>query len=99
MEVINADRISCPKSIAIDRQGKLYTGTVDGQVVCVVGPNFESNVIANFPNGRPLGMRISSKDVLYFIEGNSGLYSLDLNTKQMKLLLGMSNHAKQREYS
>ena len=89
--VINVEKlhpqIVCPKSLALDEQGKLYTGTVDGGVYCVQNDS-TLRIITNFDKGRPLGMRISSKNVLYFIEANSGLYSYDLQSSELKHLLG-----------
>ena len=88
-EKINELKIKNPKSITFDRQGKLYTGSIDGCVYCL--SDDECDVVASFPNGRPLGVRISN-DVLYIIEANSGLYALNLKTKDLKHLLGNYNH-------
>lgn len=88
-EKLHPDHIVNPKSVAIDRSGRLFTGSLDGNVYCLspAGPDQAVTAVASFPNGgRPLGMRLSN-DVLYFIEANSGLYSYHLQTESLKHLL------------
>lgn len=98
--MFGSDKVSCPKSLAIWNKGgkqdapvELYTGTLDGKVVKITANNEGGNqdqteIVAQFENGRPLGMRITSKGILYFIEANSGLYSFDLNEKKLDKVLG-----------
>lgn len=83
-------QLLCPRSIAIDRDGNLYTGTLDGNVYCIWqdGSN-RQQIVSHFDNGRPLGMRMSTKNVLYFVEANSGLYSYDIDIKLLHHLLGI----------
>lgn len=85
-------QLLCPRSIAIDRDGNLYTGTLDGNVYCIWqdGSN-RQQIVSHFDNGRPLGMRMSTKNVLYFVEANSGLYSYDIDIKLLHHLLDLSD--------
>lgn len=89
-EKLHSPAIGCPKSLARDRQGRLYAGSLDGKVYCVHNDDTQAiEVVATFPNGRPLGMRITpAENVLYFIEANSGLYAYHLERKDLKHLLG-----------
>ena len=87
VEKLHPQGIICPKSLATDRQGRLYVGTLDGKV-CSVQNDDKFEVVTSFAKGRPLGMRITTDNVLYFVEANSGLYAYDLERKDLKHLLG-----------
>ncbi|KPM09979.1 adipocyte plasma membrane-associated protein-like protein 2 [Sarcoptes scabiei] len=80
-----------PKSVCISEdECYLYTGSINGNIYQIDLDQRSLNVIANFPNGRPLGIRLF-RNVLYFIEANTGLYSFDLETKSLKLLLALGD--------
>lgn len=51
-----APELRGPESIAVDGQGALYTGTLDGKVVRI-DPNGRARTLARI-EGRPLGMRV-----------------------------------------
>lgn len=91
-EKLHSAQIVCPKSLAVDStSGKVFTGTLDGNVFAVEGDKSVPQLITNFAKGRPLGMRLSKDGkLLYFIEANSGLYSYHLERKELKHLLGLN---------
>ena len=62
-----------PEGIAIDRQGRLYTGLHDGRIVRIDGD--EISELAN-TGGRPLGLEFDKAGRLIIADAHKGLLSL-----------------------
>ncbi|XP_071962815.1 adipocyte plasma membrane-associated protein-like [Antedon mediterranea] len=89
-----------PESLAM-RDGILYTGTADGNILAIEDEN-KIKPIATFHQnpslecdryetehlcGRPLGMRFHNDGFLYVVEAYSGLYKLNVTSGKMIHLL------------
>lgn len=90
MKVLFPNQLIGPKSVAVAKDGRLYTGTYGGQVYEIKDDN-SLEVFATIPDGRPIGMRCDSKGNLYFTEANSGLYVSDLRTRSVHKLVGFDD--------
>jgi sugar lactone lactonase YvrE len=80
-----ARELQGPESIAIDGQGSLYTGTVDGRVVRVDADG-EAHTLARL-EGRPLGVRVLGDGALAVAVARQGLVRIDLRTSPAKVEL------------
>lgn len=87
MKILFKDQLIGPKSVAVAKDGRLYTGTYGGNIYEIIGDK-SAEIYATIPNGRPIGLRCDSKNNLFFTEANSGLYISDLKTKTVKKLVG-----------
>lgn len=89
-------KIVNPKSAAVDGEGRVYCGSIDGSVYCLsppdsgVGGGASCELVTSFVNGRPLGVRLV-RNLLYVIEANSGLYTFDLHSSTLTQLLGIKH--------
>lgn len=61
-----------PEDIAIDRDGHIYTGTVDGRIVRVNRDDGQITLLAN-TGGRPLGMEFDEDGSLLVADAHRGL--------------------------
>nr|CAB3226769.1 adipocyte plasma membrane-associated protein [Phallusia mammillata] len=92
-----------PECIVEDNEKRLYTGLSDGRIVRILPQNgvigegrietVATGVIhgvsmatTEIAHGRPLGMRIQD-DTLYVIDAIYGFYKVDLQTKQLTVLV------------
>lgn len=64
-----------PESVAVDAQGRMYTGTEDGQIVRV-SPDGRPTTIAS-TGGRPLGVALDAAGNLIVADAEKGLLSVD----------------------
>lgn len=92
-----------PESIEIDEHGNLYTGLLDGRIIKVhrsatgdigrglvedimSGPVSDIDPIDGHAKPRPLGLRLRRR-TLYVIDAFYGLYSIDLDSKNIQVLV------------
>lgn len=64
-----------PEDVAVDAQGRVYTGFEDGRIVRFA-PGGDAEVFATLP-GRPLGMEFDAGGVLIVADGEGGLVAVD----------------------
>ncbi|MFY9179042.1 MAG: SMP-30/gluconolactonase/LRE family protein [Venatoribacter sp.] len=74
-----------PETIAVDKQGFLYTGYEDGRIVRFDEQGQNPKDIAN-TKGRPLGMEFAPSGELIIADAIQGLLSLEVETGQLSLL-------------
>jgi sugar lactone lactonase YvrE len=69
-----------PEDIAVDRQGRIYTGVDDGRILRLQSDGGNPEVFSN-TGGRPLGLEFDLNDNLIVADGIKGLLSIDPNGK------------------
>ncbi len=76
-----------PEALILDAQGRLYTGTLDGEVVRVDPRTSRVETLAN-TGGRPLGMALSKDErELYVADAHRGILALTLDTRKLRTLV------------
>jgi sugar lactone lactonase YvrE len=65
-----------PEDVAIDPQGRIYAGLVDGRIIQLQPDGTQPRVFAN-TNGRPLGLAFAPNGNLIVADAIQGLLSLD----------------------
>jgi sugar lactone lactonase YvrE len=80
-----APDLDAPESVAVDGEGALYTGTLDGRVVRV-DPNSKvaSRTLAQL-GGRPLGLRVLPSGDLVIAVAHEGLVRIDPSATPAKV--------------
>lgn len=88
-EKLFLNKLNGPESIA-EFNGKLYTGSSDGYIYEINNNQAKRFLKLTDSNEkqhpRPLGIRITSKGILYVVFASEGIYSADLRQKNPKLL-------------
>ncbi|MCR9161917.1 MAG: SMP-30/gluconolactonase/LRE family protein [Nannocystaceae bacterium] len=66
-----------PEDIAVDAQGRVYTGYEDGRILRAEPDGSDARWFATLPQGRPLGMEFDAKGHLIVADGQAGLVTVD----------------------
>jgi sugar lactone lactonase YvrE len=61
-----------PESVAVDADGTLYTGLLDGRIVSLRADGSDVRTIAT-TGGRPLGVKLDASGTIYVADANKGL--------------------------
>lgn len=69
-----------PEDIAVDRQGRIYTGVDDGRILRLQSDGGNEEVFSN-TGGRPLGLEFDLNGSLIVADGIKGLLSIDPSGK------------------
>lgn len=78
-EYIATDKLDAPEDIALDSQGRIYTGTYDGKIVRITLDQNGRETIETFAEiagTHPLGLRFDSQENLIVAAGKKGLLSV-----------------------
>lgn len=75
-EAIGLDRVEGPEDVIVDRQGRLYAGTREGEIVRFGGDGFAEREVFARVGGRPLGLAFDDDDNLVVCIGGMGLYTV-----------------------
>ncbi|MBI2963334.1 MAG: SMP-30/gluconolactonase/LRE family protein [Deltaproteobacteria bacterium] len=75
-EAIGLDRIEGPEDVILDRQGRVYAGTREGEIVRFGGGDFREREVFARVGGRPLGLAFDDDDHLVVCIGGMGLYAV-----------------------
>lgn len=75
-EEIGLDRVEGPEDVVLDRQGRIYTGTREGEIVRFSGPDFTEREVFARVGGRPLGLAFDDDDNLVVCIGGMGVYAV-----------------------
>ncbi len=76
VEVIGLDAVDGPEDVILDRDGNLYTGVRQGEIVRFLAPDFSRKEVFARPGGRPLGMAFDRDDNLITCVAGMGLYGV-----------------------
>jgi sugar lactone lactonase YvrE len=79
-----------PESTAIDRQGRVYTGTRDGRILAIDPGKTEPRLIKHI-DGRALGMAVDHNGRLVFCNPEVGLQTLDDQGNVTTLVSSLDN--------
>ncbi|MDD9303255.1 MAG: strictosidine synthase family protein [Desulfobacter sp.] len=74
-QLLALGEINGPEEVAVDRQGRVYGGTQDGKIICLL-PDGRLKPFAD-TKGRPLGMKFDLNDNLIVCDGYQGLLSIN----------------------
>ena len=79
LERIGAGRVHGPEDVAVDEDGRIYTGTADGRIVRVSIDESGEERVETFARtgGRPLGLHFDGDGNLIVADGAKGLLSVD----------------------
>jgi ribose transport system permease protein len=75
-EPIGLDRIEGPEDVILDREGRVYAGTREGEIVRFGGEGFAKREVFARVGGRPLGLAFDEADDLVVCIGGMGLYAV-----------------------
>ena len=75
-QAIGLDRVEGPEDVILDRQGRLYGSTRDGNIIRFSGPNFETRDVFAHIGGRPLGMQFDKQENLIVAVAGMGVYGV-----------------------
>lgn len=78
-EAIGLDRVEGPEDVILDRDGRVYAGTREGEIVRFGGPSFENREVFARVGGRPLGLAFDDEDALVVCIGGMGLYAVGVD--------------------
>lgn len=70
-----ADGLDAPEDVALDREGRPITGTVDGRILRLDPRTGTAELLAT-TGGRPLGLAMAADGTLYIADGEQGLLAL-----------------------
>ncbi|MEE4114374.1 MAG: SMP-30/gluconolactonase/LRE family protein, partial [Desulfobacteraceae bacterium] len=73
-ELIGVGQVIGPEDVAVDEQGRIYGGTIDGRILRVVGDRVESFADTG---GRPLGLHFDAQGNLIVCDAVKGLLSVN----------------------
>ncbi|MEL4881693.1 SMP-30/gluconolactonase/LRE family protein, partial [Shewanella algae] len=65
-----------PEDVILDRQGRLYGSTRDGNVIRFSGPDFKTREVFAHIGGRPLGMQFDRDENLIVAVAGMGVYGV-----------------------
>lgn len=74
-ELLALGKIKGPEEVAVDSQGRVYGGTQDGKIMCLL-PDGKLDVFAE-TKGRPLGIQFYNNKNLIVCDSYKGLLSID----------------------
>lgn len=74
-----------PEDLAVDAEGRLYTGTEDGAILRIDSPGVAPVEVVN-TNGRPLGLEFHPDGRLLVADAYRGLLAVDVNTAAVTVL-------------
>lgn len=74
-ELLALGKIDGPEEVAVDSQGRVYVGTQDGKILCLL-PEGNLNLFAD-TQGRPLGLQFDQNDNLIVCDSHKGLLSIN----------------------
>ncbi len=66
-----------PEDVAVDGEGRVYTGVEDGRIVRFAPPQGEPEVFASLSGGRPLGMEFDAAGRLIVADGRAGIVAVE----------------------
>jgi ribose transport system permease protein len=75
-EEIGLDRVQGPEDVVLDRAGRIYTGTREGEIIRFSGPDFTVREVFARVGGRPLGLAFDNDENLIVCIGGMGLYAV-----------------------
>jgi sugar lactone lactonase YvrE len=75
VEWLQKGHVQGPEAIAIDSQGRIYTGTSNGQIVRVAADGSSLDTVAS-PGGRPFGVAFDAGGTLFVCDSPKGLLSI-----------------------
>lgn len=82
---LGAGRLPGPEGLVFDKDGNLYTGTADGNIMRIFAKNESIEVYARV-GGRPLGLIFDKNDNLIVCDALKGLISVHPTTRQVTVL-------------
>ncbi len=74
-ELLALGKINGPEEVAVDSQGRIYGGTQDGKIMCLL-PDGKLETFAE-TKGRPLGIQFDKNRNLIVCDSYKGLLSID----------------------
>lgn len=75
-EAIGLDRVEGPEDVVLDREGRVYAGTREGEIVRFSGSEFAEREVFARIGGRPLGLAFDNDENLVVCVGGMGLYGV-----------------------
>src|SRR6201986_912124 len=75
-QAIGLDQVEGPEDVILDRQGRLYGSTRDGNVIRFSGPDFKTREVFAHIGGRPLGMQFDRDENLIVAVAGMGVYGI-----------------------
>ncbi len=85
VEVIGLGQIEGPEDVLIDREGNVYSGSRQGDIVRFLAPDHKKMEIFAHIGGLPLGMNFDCDDNLVVCVGGMGLYMVTPQREVVKL--------------
>jgi len=85
VEAIGLGRIEGPEDVAIDREGHVYAGNRQGDVVRFFAPDYEKMEVFAHTGGGPYGMNFDKDGNLVVCVGGMGLYMITPQRAVLKL--------------
>jgi ribose transport system permease protein len=84
-EAIGLNQVEGPEDVILDRQGRLYGSTRDGNIIRFSGPGFAKREVFAHIGGRPYGMAFDKDENLIICIGGMGLYGVRPDGQVFKL--------------
>jgi ribose transport system permease protein len=76
VEVLGLGQVDGPEDVILDEMDRLYTGTREGQIIRLSGPDFSVREILADIGGRPLGLAFDAAGNLVVCVGGMGVYGV-----------------------
>jgi ribose transport system permease protein len=85
VEVIGLGRIDGPEDVILDRDGHLYTGVRQGEIIRFLAPDYSRHELFARTGGRPLGMAFDRDGNLITCIAGMGVYGIRPNREVYKI--------------
>ncbi|WP_207842659.1 SMP-30/gluconolactonase/LRE family protein [Williamsia soli] len=76
---------SSPEDVVADNRGRIWTGTVDGNIIAIDAGTGRWDVVAN-TGGQPLGLEVIGETLL-ICDSRRGLLSMDMSSGEIRVVL------------